>query len=157
MTNIAKILSLENVQLDLTVGSKQSVFEQVGKLLEAHCGIAQSTVTENLLARESLGSTGLGHGVAVPHGRINGLKSAMAAFVRLKEPIPFDSPDDKPVNLLIFLLIPENVTQQHLEILSEVAEMFSSASFRAALLAEPDPQAVYAKILAWKPGRQSAA
>jgi HPr kinase/phosphorylase len=131
MTNLSKILSLENVLLDLEVSSKKRAFEQAGLIFENNCGIARSTVSDNLFARERLGSTGLGHGVAVPHGRIKGsksLKSPLAAFVRLAEPIPFESPDGQPVKLLFFLLIPDHVTQQHLEILSEIAEMFSDES-----------------------------
>ena len=157
MTNLAKILTRSNIVLDLVASSKKQAFEQAGLLFEANCGIAHLTVTDNLLARETLGSTGLGHGVAVPHGRIKGLKSAMAAFVRLKEAIPFDSPDGKPVNLLVFLLIPDNVTQQHLEILSEVAEIFSNAGFREMLALEHNAESVYTELIAWKPGRQNAA
>src|SRR6478752_4240950 len=154
MTNLSKILSLENVQLDLEVSSKKRAFEQAGLIFENNCGIARSTVSENLFARERLGSTGLGHGVAVPHGRIKGsksLKSPLAAFVRLREPIPFESPDGQPVKLLFFLLIPDHVTQQHLEILSEIAEMFSDDAFRAHLAADPDAGSVHAKLLAWEP------
>jgi PTS system nitrogen regulatory IIA component len=75
MTNIAKILPLANVLLDLEISSKKRAFEQAGLLFENNCGIARSTVSDNLFARERLGSTGLGHGVAVPHGRIKGLKT----------------------------------------------------------------------------------
>ena len=75
MNNLSKILSLENVQLDLEVSSKKRAFEQAGLIFENNCGIARSTVSDNLFARERLGSTGLGHGVAVPHGRIKGSKS----------------------------------------------------------------------------------
>ena len=123
------------------------------------CGIAQSTDSDKLFASERLGSTGLGHGVAVPHGRIKGsksLKSPLAAFVRLSEPIPFESPDGKPVNLLFFLLIPDHVTQQHLEILSEIAEMFSDDAFRTALSTDPDPASVYSRIVNWQPSLQAA-
>ncbi len=156
MTNIAKILPRSNVVLDLQASSKRDVFEQVSELLEKNCSIARSIVLENLLAREALGSTGLGRGVAVPHGRIKGLKAAMTAFVRLKEPVPFDSPDGTPVSLLIFVLIPDNVTQQHLEILSEIAEMFSNETFRTALSVEFDPDLIHAKLIAWRPGQQAA-
>lgn len=156
MTNLARILPSSNVVLDLEVSSKKRAFEQAGLLFENNCGIARSTVSDNLFAREKMGSTGLGHGVAVPHGRIKGLKAPMAAFVRLSTPIPFESPDGKPVNLLVFLLIPDNVTQQHLEILSEIAEMFSDTSFRRVLSDEPDAAVVHQMISAWKPGRKSA-
>jgi PTS system nitrogen regulatory IIA component len=151
MTNIAKILPLANVLLDLEVSSKKRAFEQAGLLFENNCSIARSTVSDNLFARERLGSTGLGHGVAVPHGRIKGLKTPIAAFVRLAEPIPFESPDGQAVSLLIFLLMPDHVTQQHLEILSEIAEMLSSEEFRNSLNTEKEASAIYEKITNWKP------
>lgn len=151
MTNLAKILALENVIVDLEVSSKKRAFEQAGLMFENNCGIARSTVSENLFARERLGSTGLGHGVAVPHGRVKGLKSPIASFVRLAEPIPFESPDGEPVKLLIFLLIPDNVTQQHLEILSEIAELFSNSGLREALISDPDAASVHTRIINWQP------
>src|SRR3954463_15497597 len=156
-THFSQILAFENVVLDLDVSSKKRAFEQAGLIFENNCGIARSTVSDNLFARERLGSTGLGHGVAVPHGRIKGLKAPMAAFVRLAEPIPFESPDGQPVNLLVFLLIPDNVTQQHLEILSEVAEMFSDAAFRAGLAHDPDAKAVHDRIIGWQSSMQDVA
>lgn len=151
MTTLAKILSVDNVVLDLEVSSKKRAFEQAGLIFENNCGIARSVVSDNLFARERLGSTGLGHGVAVPHGRIKGLKAPLAAFVRLKEPIPFESPDGLPVKLLVFLLIPDHVTQQHLEILSEIAEMFSDETFREQLTVDPDAASVHARITDWQP------
>jgi PTS system nitrogen regulatory IIA component len=157
MTNLAKILTPENVVLGLEVSSKKRAFEQAGLIFENNCGIARSVVSENLFARERLGSTGLGHGVAVPHGRIKELKAPLAAFVRLAEPIPFESPDGQPVNLLIFLLIPANVTQQHLETLSEIAEMFSDDGFRNALATDPDPASVFERIVGWQPTLNNAA
>jgi len=149
MIDIATILPLQNVVLDLEVSSKKRVFEQAGLLFENNCGIAHSIVYDKLFARECVGSTGLGHGVAVPHGRVKGLKTPLAAFVRIAEPIPFESPDGQPVKLLIFLLIPDNVNQQHLEILSEIAEMFSSDKFRATLSSDPNPNSVHTSITTW--------
>jgi PTS system nitrogen regulatory IIA component len=157
MNHFSQILPSENVVLDLDVSSKKRAFEQVGLLFENNCGIARSTVSDNLFARERMGSTGLGHGVAVPHGRIKGLKTPLAAFVRLAEAIPFESPDGHPVNLLVFLLIPDHVTQQHLEILSEVAEMFSDEAFRILLATAPDAAAVHARIITWQSNLQSIA
>ena len=157
MNHFTQILPVQNVALDLEVSSKKRAFEQAGLIFENNCGIARSTVSENLLARERLGSTGLGHGIAVPHGRIKGLKAPLAAFVRLAEPIPFESPDGQPVKLLIFLLIPNHVTQQHLEILSEIAEMFSDDAFRTALTTDPDPASVHARIIGWQPSLQNVA
>ena len=110
-------------------------------------------MTDNLFARERLGSTGLGHGVAIPHGRIKGLKNPLAAVVRLTHPIPFDAPDDEPVSLLIFLLVPEAATQRHLEILSEIAELLSDRELRERLKTEPDAAQVHSLIERWQPLR----
>lgn len=151
MTYLATILTPNNVVLDLAVSSKKRAFEQAGLIFENNCGIARSVVSENLFARERLGSTGLGHGVAVPHGRIKDLKAPLAAYVRLHEPIPFESPDALPVSQLVFLLIPDHVTQRHLEILAEIAEMFSDDAFRTGLAKDADAAAAYARIVGWRP------
>ena len=130
----------------------------MGLLFENQVGLNRALIADSLFARERLGSTGLGHGVAIPHGRIKGsksLKAPLAAFVRLAEPIPFESPDGQPVNLLFFLLIPDHVTQQHLEILSEIAEMFSDDAIRTALLTESDPRVVHSRIINWQPSLQA--
>jgi len=155
MNHFSQILPYANIVLDLDVSSKKRAFEQAGLIFENNYGIARSTVSDNLFARERLGSTGLGHGVAVPHGRIKGLKTPLVAFVRLKEPIPFESPDGQPVSLLIFLLIPAHVTQQHLEILSEIAEMFSDEAFRQVLSTSLDAAAVHARLITWQPSTQN--
>lgn len=156
MKNFAKILPVANVALDVEVSSKKRAFEQAGLIFENNCGIARAVVSDNLFARERMGSTGLGHGVAVPHGRVKGLKAPLAAFMRLAEPIPFESPDGEPVSLLVFLLIPDHVTQQHLEILSEIAEMFSDEAFRTVLSTDVDANAVHAHILAWQSRLENA-
>ncbi|MGA1040784.1 MAG: PTS sugar transporter subunit IIA, partial [Burkholderiaceae bacterium] len=84
------------------------------------------------------------------HGRIKGLEDAVAAVFRLATPIPFDAPDGQPVSVLIFLLVPEQATQQHLELLSEVAEMLSDTGLREALLGSQDPQALHQALCAWR-------
>ena len=137
--------------LDLDVSSKKRAFEQAGLIFENNASIARSSVSDNLFARERLGSTGLGHGVAIPHGRIKGLKNPLAAVLRVQQPIPFDAPDDEPVGLLIFLLVPEAATQRHLEILSEIAEMLSDRELRERLKSEPDAGAVHKLIANWEP------
>ncbi|HEX5804512.1 MAG TPA: PTS IIA-like nitrogen regulatory protein PtsN [Azospira sp.] len=141
MSLLANLLPTENIVLDLDAGSKKRVFEQAGLIFENHHGIARATVFDSLFAREKLGSTGLGQGVAIPHGRIKGLKDARGAFLRLQTPVPFDSPDGKPVALLFVLLVPEQANELHLQILSELAQRFSDREFREALLAAPDAEA----------------
>ncbi len=137
-----QLLIPENILLDLDVGSKKRVFEHIALLFENNQGVAHSAVFDSLFAREKLGSTGLGKAIAIPHGRIKGLKEARGAFVRLATPIPFDSPDGKPVSLLYALLVPEQATEQHLQILSGLAERFSDANFRDALIKAKTPEEV---------------
>jgi len=151
MSLVAKLLPPANVLLDLEVSSKKRLFEQVGLLFENNHGIARSLVFDSLFARERLGSTGLGQGVAIPHGRIKGLKDALGAFVRVAQPVAFDAPDGKAVQLLFVLLVPEQATEKHLQILSELAQMFSDRALREAMTAAPDAGALHQLIAAWQP------
>ncbi|OGA20362.1 MAG: PTS IIA-like nitrogen-regulatory protein PtsN [Betaproteobacteria bacterium] len=161
MNLVAKLLPPGNVVLDLPVSSKKRLFEQIGLLFENHHGIARNRVFDSLFDRERLGSTGLGQGVAIPHGRLKGLKEALGAFVRLAQPVPFDAPDGKPVTLVFTLLVPEQATEKHLQILSELAQMFSDRALREALAGAPDAGTLHRLISAWQPDaasqRQAAA
>ena len=151
MNLIAKLLPPSNILLDLDVTSKKRLFEQAGLLFENNQGVARSVVFESLFARERLGSTGLGQSVAIPHGRIKGLKEAVGAFVRLAAPVPFDAPDGKPVDLVFFLLVPEQATERHLQILSELAQLFSDRELRERLATERDASSLHQTITAWQP------
>lgn len=153
MTQISRLLPQSNVLLDLEASSKKRVFEQAGLLFENNHGIARAKVFDSLFMRERLGSTGLGQGVAIPHGRIKGLKDAIAAFVRLAEPVAFDAPDGRPVNLLVFLLVPEQASQQHLDLLSELAQMLSDKAFRERLTVAPDAATLHSLLATWQPAR----
>jgi PTS system nitrogen regulatory IIA component len=157
MNRLAAILPTGNVLVNVEATSKKRAFEHAGLLFENLHSIARATVTDNLFARERLGSTGLGHGVAIPHGRIKGLKAPLAAVLRLQQSIAFDAPDDEPVNLLIFLLVPEAATQRHLEILSEIAEMLSDRSLRERLKSEADAISLYQLIHEWQATKTLAA
>ncbi|MDP4622906.1 MAG: PTS sugar transporter subunit IIA, partial [Hydrogenophaga sp.] len=121
-----------------------------GLLFENLHGLSRALVTDSLFARERLGSTGLGHGVAIPHGRIKGLKSPMAAVFQLAQPIGFDAPDEQPVNLLIFLLVPEAATQKHLEILSEIAELLSDTVLRENIKSSTAQTGLHQLIAQWQ-------
>jgi nitrogen PTS system EIIA component len=151
MNRLAAILPAANVLVGVDATSKKRVFEHAGMLFENQHTIARATVTDNLFARERLGSTGLGHGVAVPHGRVKGLKNPLAAVLRVEQAIPFDAPDDEAVSLLIFLLVPEAATQRHLEILSEIAELLSDRELREKLKVETDAAEVHRLITGWEP------
>ena len=151
MNLIAKLLAPADVLADADFGSKKRVFEQVGLLLENNHQLARSAIFDSLFAREKLGSTGLGQGVAIPHGRLKGLREACIALVRLSEGIPFDAPDGQPVRLVFVLLVPDRATDLHLQILSELAQMLSDAAFREQLLAAPDAAALHSLVTHWMP------
>jgi PTS system nitrogen regulatory IIA component len=150
MNRLASILTPAQVLVNIDVTSKKRAFEEAGLLFENLHGLNRSLVTDSLFSRERLGSTGLGHGVAIPHGRIKGLKSPMAAIMQLINPIGFDAPDEQAVSLLIFLLVPEAATQKHLEILSEIAEMLSDAALRNKLLTSDSAPALHGLITSWQ-------
>jgi PTS system nitrogen regulatory IIA component len=139
-----------HVLVNVDATSKKRAFEEAGLLFESLHGLSRALVTDSLFARERLGSTGLGHGVAIPHGRIKGLKAPMAAVFQLAQPIGFDAPDERPVALLIFLLVPEAATQKHLEILSEIAELLSDAPLRERIKTSTDATELHATIAGWR-------
>jgi PTS system nitrogen regulatory IIA component len=151
MSLVGKLLSPSHVLVDLQASSKKRLFEHAGLLFENHDGIAKSQVFDSLFARERLGSTGLGQGVAIPHGRIKGLKEALGAFIRLAQPVPFDAPDGAPVTLAFILLVPEKATEKHLQILSELAQMFSDRTLREAMMAAKDAAELHQLVTAWQP------
>ncbi|WP_138512658.1 PTS sugar transporter subunit IIA [Rhodoferax bucti] len=153
MNRLASILPSAQVLAHVDVTSKKRAFEEAGLLFENLHGLSRALVTDSLFSRERLGSTGLGHGVAIPHGRIKGLKSPMAAVFQLVHPIGFDSPDDVPVSLLIFLLVPEAATQKHLEILSEIAELLSDSGLREQITSCGDAALLHSLIAGWQSAR----
>ena len=151
MNLVARLLPPANVAVGVSVSSKKRLFEHLGLLFENNHGIASSVVFDSLFARERLGSTGLGHGVAIPHGRIKGLKDALGAFIRLSAPVPFDAPDAKPVSLVFALLVPEQATERHLQILSELAQMFSDRALRESMSMTADSAGLHQLIATWQP------
>jgi len=151
MNLLARLLPVNHVLLGLDVSSKKRLFEQIGLLFENSRQIPRARVFDSLFEREKLGSTGLGYGVAIPHGRIRTLKEPVCAFVRTQAPIPFESPDGQPVSLVFALLVPEHATEAHLEILSELAQMFSDPDLRERLTQVRDIQAAHRLITEWSP------
>jgi len=151
MNQIAELLPSANIALDLDVASKPRLFEAAGALFAASSGLDATTVATSLAAREKLGSTGLGQGIAIPHGRIKGLREARGAFVRLRQPVAFDAPDGKPVSQVFVLLVPEQATDLHLQLLSELAQMFSEKAFREKLSAAASSADLAELFRAWEP------
>lgn len=143
MNLLSKILPPSNIVLDIMVTSKKRAFEQASLLFENHHGISRTAVFQSLISRERLGSTALGHEVAVPHGRIKDLKDPLGAFVRLAEPIRFDASDGRSARLLFFLLVPEHATQIHLDLLAEIARLMSDSHLRHELETQADPLIIH--------------
>lgn len=151
MNLISNLLEAGNVLADVEASSKKSLFEKAGELFARSNDVSAGDVFDSLFSRERLGSTALGYGIAIPHGRIKGLKDAAAAFIRLRAPVDFDAPDNLPVDLLFILLAPEAATDLHLQILGELAQMFSEKEMREQLRAAPDAAELYRLIHEWTP------
>jgi nitrogen PTS system EIIA component len=139
---VAQLLSEEHVLLGLDIAEREALFVQLGQLVERLCGLPATNVAASLAARETLGSTGLGQGVAVPHAQIKGLRSAMVLYVRPLAPIAFDAPDGNPVTDVVALFVPEWANATHLHLLADVAERFCDQHFRERLHACADARTV---------------
>jgi PTS system nitrogen regulatory IIA component len=150
MNSIAQLFSPSDVLLDIEIANKQALFDAVSHLWAESRGMVAANVAKSLNARESLGSTGLGQGVAIPHARIKGLAEAVAAFVRPAKPIAFDSPDGLPVTFCFVLLVPEAATEQHLQILADVVGMLSDEQFRTQLVDAKSSQEIHQLFSLWR-------
>ncbi len=149
MNALTDLFTLDRIALDNPSKSRAEAFAAAGALFAKEVGVDADSVVSFLNAREDLGSTALGAGVAIPHGRVKGLKQPVAAFIKLKDPIEFAAPDGEAVSVLIFLLVPEKATQQHLEILSSIAQLLSDSDARKSLTTETRPEQVCHLLQHW--------
>lgn len=133
MSGIYDNLDLANILLDVSVTSKKRALEYAAQMFENSVGIARSVIYEGFFSREKLGSTALGHGIAVPHTRLAGIHRSYVGVMRLAEPIVYVTPDKQPVQLLVFLITPEKHTQNHLEFLATLAKTLSQQDLRDKL------------------------
>jgi nitrogen PTS system EIIA component len=139
--SIAELLTPADVLLDVDCSTREALFARVGRILAARHGISERAIVTGLT---ELGSTGLGHGVALPHARMPDLPHAVAAFVRTQAPITFDAPDGRLVSCLLFLLVPAHAAEHHLALMASAATRFSDRAFREQLRVAPDAAAVVA-------------
>jgi len=156
MNRLSAILPAVQVLVGVDATSKKRAFEEAGLLFETEHGLNRALITDSLFARERLGSTGLGHGVAIPHGRIKGLKQPLAAVFQLASPIGFDAPDEQPEQFMIYQLEPEVAPQKHLEILSEIAEMLSDSALREQMKTSTDAAELHKLITFWQSAHAAA-
>jgi len=138
---LSEILSPNCIRLDADATSKKRVLEYASELLaDADQSLSPRQVFDCLIAREKLGSTGLGHGVAIPHGRLAGLDKTIGVFLRVPNGVDFDAPDNEPVDLVFALLVPEESTEEHLRVLANIASYFNAEASRDALRVGISPQ-----------------
>jgi len=145
----ADLLEPSGISLANAAASKKRVLEEVARLLsETAPDISQEAIYEGILERERLGSTGVGHGVALPHARIAGLSRAYVAFVQLEAGVDYDAIDAQPVDLVFALVVPEAATSEHLQLLAQLAALFSEQKIRARLRDSASAQEVIAGLRA---------
>lgn len=140
-------LAPERVRIDFQARSVKEVLEEAGFLFAASTELSAARVAEGLMERERLASTALGQGMALPHARIKGLRKPLAAFIRLHSAIPFDAPDNLPVSDVFVLLVPEQATELHLQMLAEVAAKFGDPAFRERLHRQKEALAAYGVLV----------
>ena len=151
MNAIAQYLGQEDIRLNLDIFSTPELFAAIGQHLEQQHALPRDSVSPGLARREQLGSTGLGQGVAIPHTRVKDLNRILAAYLRLKSPIPFNAPDGEPVSDILVLVVPKQASEEHLRILADASGMFSDDRFRTRLRQCGDPPAVKRLFEAWSP------
>ena len=126
------LLALDQVAIDVSVSSKKRLMEEVATLLiRGNSSLNKDTVFHLLVERERLGSTGIGHGIAIPHARLNGIQTPTAAVLRLTRPLSFDALDGEPVSLVLALVVPADATETHLQILAALAKLSDDPARRA--------------------------
>lgn len=148
---LAEILSADRISSGSTYTSKKKLLEDLGRLLGKGAGMDGAEILNSLAAREKLGSTGLGHGVAIPHGRMTGVNTSIGAFLRLKHPLDYDAHDGLGVDLVFGLLVPQQATEAHLKHLAAIAEMFSDEGFCKKLRAAQDDAELFALLSGFNP------
>lgn len=147
---VSELLDLDRISCNLHAVSKKRVLEQLSQLIaDSQTDLSPTQVFDSLLSRERLGSTGLGHGVAIPHARVKNNGKTIAALIKLQQGIDYDAIDNQPVDLIFALLVPENSTEEHLQLLAQLAEMFSDKEFVSRLRASPDARALLDNLQAW--------
>ena len=144
---ITSILSEDSIITDLKSKDKVSVIQELAKAVQkAETSINTEELIQTLLEREKLGSTGIGSGVAIPHGKLPQIKNIVAAFGRSKAGIDFDSQDGEPAHLFFALVAPENTAGLHLKALAKLSRVLKDPEFREKLMTSPDQASIYQAI-----------
>ncbi|HWR78827.1 MAG TPA: PTS IIA-like nitrogen regulatory protein PtsN [Pseudomonas sp.] len=148
MISIEQILTPGRSLVNVPGGSKKRVLEQIASLVARDLtGVDEQDIFESLIAREKLGSTGFGNGIAIPHCRLPGCTSPICAVLRLDTPVDFDAIDGAPVDLLFVLLVPEEATDAHLELLRQIASMLNRSEVRERLRQAQSSEQLYQMVV----------
>ena len=147
MLSLSEFLTADRIVVLDSPANREAVIEAAARLLADAPG-SIAAVGDSLRQRERMGSTAIGHGVAIPHGRSNVLNDTRAAFLRLQPGVDFEASDGEPVDLVFAMSVPEHFTQRHLQLLSELAQRFGDAEFRSALRRAPDAARLRETLLA---------
>jgi len=146
MTDLSDLITPEAVVLALGTGNKKSLFQQLGAAASRAYGLDAKLVADRLGAREKLGSTGFGGGIAIPHGKLEDLRAVVGVFARLPQPVDFNAVDELPVDLVFMLLSPVGAGAEHLKALARVSRALRNRAFAAKLRGAGSPDALYALL-----------
>ena len=144
--DLSDLLPVEAVLAHLKASSKKQALQEMAAKAAAITARTDREIFDTLLQREKLGSTGVGHGVAIPHGKLPGLERLVGVFARLDKAVDFDALDDEPVDLMFLLLAPENAGADHLKALARIARVLREPSIAVKLRAADDAAAIYALL-----------
>ena len=150
---VTNLINSGRIACNVEAGSKKRALESLSELLAGEdTGLSSHEIFDCLLARERLGATGIGHGIAIPHGRLKHSEGTVGAMIRLAEGIDFGAADNEPVDILFALLVPEESTDEHLQILAQLARLFSDAQLREKLRQADNPQMIFSILEEWSQG-----
>lgn len=148
--DLQDILTVERIETACQLSSKKRLMEKITTLLlQGRPQLDRKTVLQTLIERERLGSTGIGHGVALPHGRINGLDDVIGAVAILEKPLDYDSLDQEPIKLAFGLLVPAEANEQHLKILAHLARLFNDGTLREEMFRTRSSSEAFRLLTTW--------
>ena len=142
--SLADLITQDAVLPTLRVNSKKQLLQELSAKAALVTGLAEREVFDVILQRERLGSTGVGNGIAIPHGKLNSINNIVGVFARLKEPVDFEALDDQPVDLVFLLLAPEGAGADHLKALSRIARVLRDGDMVTKLRQTDSSSAIYA-------------
>lgn len=148
---LVDIIIPDRVVAQVQAASKKRALESLSELIASHpdSALDAHAISDTFIARERLGTTAMDHGVAIPHGRVSNTSETIGAFIQLSNGIDCDALDRQKVNLMFALLVPEESTDEHLQLLARLAKMFSNAELREQLCLAPDSQTLYNLLIDW--------